>query len=204
MQELAEAGIATVPTWWLERQDAVEVKRYLEDRLKDEPSGKIVIKPAVGLATHGVMMAQKLDLEAACRHTKELLSKGDVMIQPFIKSVREAGERALVFINGNYCHAVRKSAFQELKPAGLAGEMPVVADKDEIALALKAMSFIVKTVNGETGGKPPLFARVDLVRSESGTPLIIEVELVEPSLFLGFYPDSVEKFADAIEASLSL
>jgi hypothetical protein len=116
-----------------------------------------------------------------------LLAEQDVMVQPFLDSVERYGERALVFIDGDYSHAARKVAFQPLAVAGEAGETPVIAEPDEIEVARKVAAMVPGV----------LYGRVDLVRDEAGKPIVIEFELVEPSLFLSLHPPAAERFASA-------
>lgn len=208
LRDLSDHGIATVPTQWLE-QGSKSVETQLRGFLNAEATGKIIVKPAIGLATSGVMLVEENNFADAVSHVEKLLADFDVMVQPFIASVKDRGERALVFVNGRYCHAAQKAAFQTLAAAGHAGEKMVDASVDEVELAERVLSAVGEIVrkrnhNGKISDDdillpPPLYARVDIVRSNDGQPLIIELELVEPSLFMTFYPQTAEFFASAIE-----
>lgn len=88
-----------------------------------------------------------------------------------------------------FSHCVRKSPFQPLAVAGMAGETPAVVAGDEPAVARLALAQI---------RQPWLYARVDLLRGESGEPLIIELELIEPSLFFAMGEGAVSRMADAL------
>jgi glutathione synthase/RimK-type ligase-like ATP-grasp enzyme len=187
MQDIADRGAPIVPTAWLRAGSTPDVAALMRDRGWD----RAVIKPAVGLATRGVM---RVDATAdgfakAQAHAQSLLREHDVMVQPFVKSVERLGERALVFIDGEYSHAVSKIAFQPLAASGEAGEKTVEADPDEIAVAKRVAAMTDQRV---------LYARVDLVRGDDGKPLVIEFELVEPSLFLSLHPPAAERFASAL------
>jgi hypothetical protein len=133
--------------------------------------------------------------KAAAEHANELAKNGDVMIQPFLSSVDEYGERALVFIGGKYSHTVRKSSFQKLAPSGHAGESSVPSDPEEVALAEKVIGYLKES---------PLYARVDLVRDFEGKPKVLELELVEPSLFFCYAPAAPAMFADSLERIVEL
>jgi glutathione synthase/RimK-type ligase-like ATP-grasp enzyme len=208
LRDLAAAGINIVPTNWLDRNSAVDVKTELRNFLDRETSGKLIVKPAIGLATSGVMLVSDDNFAEAVEHVENLNKEFDVMVQPFIASVKDLGEKALVFVNGRYCHAAQKAAFQILAAAGHAGERPTEATVAELDLAETTMSAVSELVRKHAnGGKlsdddmflpPPLYARVDIVRGDKGEPMVIELELVEPSLFMGFYPLDAELFADAI------
>ncbi len=196
--------------------------------LQAQPARKLIVKPAVGLSTSGVMLVEEDNLDAAVKHTEELLLTVDVMVQPFLASVKVRGERSLVFVNGRYCHTVRKKAFQKLMPGGEAGEMPVEVTFAELELAERAMLVLsdlvrkheknpnrLPALDAVTGGAdlsaeesdemflpPPLYARIDLIHADDGKPMLIEFELVEPSLWLCFYPNTAEFFADSIEHAI--
>ena len=191
LEELARRGAPVVPTVWLTRGQPADIAALLRER----GWKRAVIKPGVGLATRGVMRVETsgTDLAAAQAHTEALLVDHDVMVQPFLSSVELYGERALVFIDGAYSHAAQKTAFQPLLPAGEAGETLTDATDEEIAIASRVAAMVDRRA---------LYARVDLVRDDDGRPLVIEFELVEPSLFLSLYPPAAARFADALQSVL--
>ncbi len=183
LAELELHGVPTVPTRWLSQGTRVDLRRLLAE------SGwsAAVVKPVVGLATYGVEVVD--GSEAGQAHLSQLLDRGDAMLQPYVDSVRDRGERALVFLDGHFSHAVRKAPFQVLAPAGLAGETPCEATPEEIDVARRALHLVPGS---------PLYARVDLVADDAGRPLVLEMELVEPSLFLGMHAPAAGRFAQAL------
>jgi len=191
LQEIARRGAPVVPTQWLSAGCQADIAALLASR----GWTRAVLKPVVGLATRDVLLVEPGadGLARAQAHADRLLAHQDVMVQPFVASVETSGERALVFIDGKYSHAVSKIAFQPLAAAGEAGEKAVVADADEIAVA----KMVAATVEGA------LYARVDLVRDDAGHPMVIEFELVEPSLFLCLNPPAAERFSDAVARLLT-
>lgn len=191
MQDIAARGAPVVQTDWFRAGSHLNVAAFMQERGWD----RAVIKPAVGLATRGVMCVDPTEggIAAAQAHADVLLSEQDVMVQPFVASVERYGERALVFIDGEYSHTVQKTAFQPLAAAGEAGETLAAADPEEIAVATR--------VAGMAEGRA-LYSRVDLVRGEDGKPYVIEFELVEPSLFLSLYPPAAERFAAVLAGLL--
>lgn len=186
LEELERRGAPVVPTGWIPARTHVDLAAFLRHR----GWSRSVIKPVVGLATRNVMMIDGTEASIARgqAHADMLLAEQDVMVQPYVASVDEYGERALVFIDGEYSHAARKTAFQPLAVAGEAGETAVVAEQDEIEVATRVAGMV----------EGALYARVDLVRDASGKPIVIEFELVEPSLFLGLHPRAAERFASAL------
>lgn len=191
IRELAEANLPVVETHWVARGGSAA---GVFDKIQSQ---KVVVKPAVGLATFGVKKfalddAGKKEAEA---HAAELARTDDVMIQPFLSSVDDYGERALIFLGGEYSHTVRKTSFQHLAPGGHAGETSVPTDSAEVAAARKVISYLPER---------PLYARVDLVRDAENQPKVLELELVEPSLFFCFEPTAAVNFANALERILDI
>jgi hypothetical protein len=183
---LQASGLPIVPTVVMSSVD----RRPLRELMAKHGWSEIVIKPALGLATFGVMAPVGSDrLAAAEKHVSQLLARCDVLVQPFMKSVITIGERALVFISAEYSHAVSKTAFQPLLPAGQAGEVRVEPAADEAALAAAAITALDQYT---------LYARVDVVRGDAGEPRLLELELIEPSLFFAIEPKAVQRFADAV------
>jgi len=192
LRDLEAAGVPIVPTAWVVRGSAARLDEIAQQRGWTE----LIVKPAYGAATLDVLRVGLADDERAGgqRHLERLIGTGDALVQPFLTSVASYPERALVFIGGVYSHAVSKQPFQALRPAGEAGEAPVVATADEIVIATRAM----RVVPGRT-----LYARVDLIRDEANAARVLELEVIEPSLFLGMHPPAVAAFADAIIAELA-
>lgn len=187
LRELEARGVPIVPTAWVSRSSALDLSSLMGERNWKQS----VVKPSYGAGTVGVRHVGSSRQAIADRqaHATGLLAEQDVLVQPYLNSVREYPERALVFIDGAYSHAVSKTPFQALLPAGEAGEEPVAATGEEIETATKAMA----AVPGRQ-----LYGRVDLVRDDAGAPVVIELELIEPSLFLGTYPPAAIAFAHAI------
>ncbi len=180
--DLAMRGIPTIPTRIFPRgQDVslVAVARELD-------TNEIVIKPAVSAASSRTIRAEASNA-AAQDHLRAILETGDVMIQPYVRSVEGYGERAIICIDGKLSHAVRKSPRFQGDQAVVSGAMPI-AD-DEAALALKVFAAIPERL---------LYARVDMVRDARDVPIVMEVELTEPSLFLAQLPSSFDRFVAAI------
>jgi hypothetical protein len=197
LKELGEANLPVIETLWVEKGG---LANGLFDKLHWQ---KAIVKPAVGLSTFGVKRItlnengtpSKSGIKEAEDHANELAKTEDVMIQPYLDSVEDYGERALIFLNGEYSHTVRKASFQKLAPGGQAGETTVVTGAKEVAVAQQVIDYLTER---------PLYARVDLVRDFSNKPLLLELELVEPSLFLSFHPPAAVGFADALERILDL
>ena len=132
------------------------------------------------------------------------------MVQPYLSSVDAKGETALVYLAGEFHHAVHKRAVlrpDEMAPMrddeiGGAEVMygpdivrPGTANVREIAVATQAIAYLRDRFD-----VAPLYARVDIVTDERGDPVILEFEAVEPNLFLGFADGAADRLAEAILA----
>jgi glutathione synthase/RimK-type ligase-like ATP-grasp enzyme len=191
LRDLAESGIPTVPTTWLERGPG--------DREIRLPAGSVVVKPAISSGAQNTSRFGPDDHEAARSHVVRLLNGGrEVMVQPYVASVDARGETGLIYIDGAFSHAIRKGAL--LRASGVATDelwarediTRRIPDADEHALAdavLDALPWARETL---------LYARVDLVRGDEGSPLLLELELAEPSLFLGLGSDAALRLAKGI------
>jgi O-ureido-D-serine cyclo-ligase len=132
--------------------------------------------------------------EAAQAHLDAHLQQRDMLVQRYLPAVVEPGEHCLVFIAGRYSHAVRKrSLFLGGRHAGPEG-VPVAAAPDEIAAGRRILA--------GCGEVAPLYARVDLLRDERGVPCLMELELVEPSLFFAARPGSAADLVRELETRL--
>jgi len=182
--ELEQKGIEIVPTIMALKGEPLEELPPVEWET-------VIVKPSIGLATFGVKkfsLPRQLDQYRV--HMRNLCQKGAVLIQKYMPNVLEYGERSLMYFNGEFSHCARKSAFQALAEAGGAGETAVIASNAEVAFGHKVLN---------TLGKLPVYARVDIVPDDEGKPLLMELELVEPSLFLSFDKEAPFRFAEALK-----
>jgi glutathione synthase/RimK-type ligase-like ATP-grasp enzyme len=189
LAELAAAGVPVVPTDWIEPGQQVALPA----------TGVHVLKPGVGAGSVDAAlfdMAATHEAELARAHAERLLQmRQTVMVQPYLEQVEDRGEAALIFVGGEFSHAVTKGAMladqRELVSGLYKAEVitPRRASPAELEVARAALA-------AAPGGVERLvYARVDLVPGPDSAPLVIELELTEPSLFLGTAPGSAERLA---------
>lgn len=199
LRDLERKGVPIVPTIWLERGTRMNLKNVI----REQGWTTAVVKPAYGASADGVMFVgpQSEQREGGQRYVDHLLREQDGLLQPYFRSVSDYLERALVFIGGTYSHAVTKRPFMHANidlaararvPAGSSGELPVTATAQEVAAATRAL---------EASGFSSAYARVDLLRDEAGSIRVLEVELIEPTLYLFAEPSAAERLARTIVAS---
>lgn len=206
LRTLEEAGVPVIPTIWLD-PDRHLSKRAVHTRMP--AFGDFVVKPVVSAGAQDAGRYQPVSAQSralAIKHAVDLLDQGRaVMIQPYVTSVDTTGETGLVFVDGELRHAVRKHALltgpAEAGEALYAAERmePAVATPEQVDVAEKALAVAREQVGGE---QPFLYARVDLVTGDDGTPMVIELELTEPSLWMQHSGTAatLDAFADAIVA----
>ncbi|MFJ8729932.1 RimK family alpha-L-glutamate ligase [Streptomyces bauhiniae] len=187
--ELAGAGVPTVPT------------RYLPPgAAPDLPTGhEYVVKPASGAGARYAARYTPEERSVAIRQLAHMHAEGlTAMVQPYLRGVDQHGERALHFFGGRLLHASRKGAvlvpgtpFDADKTAHprLEKWQPTAAELDVAQRALAAVP---------GGAERLLYGRVDLIDGEDGRPCVLELELIEPHLFLDLHPESRPRVAQLI------
>jgi len=194
--ELAARGLPVVPTALLPRSmdyAAGTLSRLLASR----GWGDAVLKPAISADSWETIVVRADDKEAGEAHLARLLPARDMLVQPFLRSVETHGERSLVHIDGQFSHAVRKNALTlGGRRAGVPEGIPVAAAPDELAAARR----ILTAAREATGTPEALYARVDLARDDAGNPLLLELELAEPTLFLEGAPAAIRRLVASITA----
>lgn len=196
--ELAESGIATVPTVLVEPG---EPARW--------PKGDFVVKPSVGAGSRGAARFSASEHAKASAHLASLHAEGNTaLVQPYQSKVDIEGETAVVFFGGVYSHAFSKGAMltgQTMDESGLyiaerlGATTPDAGFRALAEDALDAASSLLGILRAEL-----LYARVDVVRADDGTAALMELELAEPSLgFRHADAGAPLRFASAVRQQLA-
>jgi len=186
LTDLEAAGLPVVPTTFLDpARPPASVSL---------PPGPCVVKPAVSAGSRDT--ARHDDPAAAADHARRLLAGGRVaMVQPYVPSVDIAGETALVYFDGVFDHAIRKGPMLRHGKAAVDGLFaPEVIDQREPRASELAVGDAVMTEVQRRFGRL-LYARVDLLGEH---PVVLELELIEPSLFFAHSDGAAQRFAEAI------
>jgi hypothetical protein len=186
LRDLEAKGIAIVPTFWPEAGDSVR----LRERLHELGWTKAVVKPRISATAHRTHLIATDDADSVQDLFDELRCGPGVMVQKFMDSIVSDGEWSLIFFGGQFSHAVLKKA--------KAGDFRVQSDfggieqpADPASQVLQAATRIVQAV------APTLYARVDGV-VDDGQFRLMELELIEPALFLSAQPEAALRFAEVI------
>jgi len=183
LRDLEQHAIPIVPTLWLEQGTSTN----LASLMAQHDWQKVVLKPAVSASAYATLLVTAETVQQGQSHLDHFLSTHDMLLQPFLSTVASSHERSLIFIDGECTHAIEREPALDLDPS--AQDRLLAPQEDELLLARKILSLLPTL---------PLYARVDLIHDEAGTLRLMELELVEPGLWLSLAPHSVQLFADAI------
>jgi len=194
--ELDAAGIPIIPTTYVRgAEDIVTVSN--EGMLEKD----IVVKPTVSAGSNNTERHEESPVKAAA-HLGALIDAGKVaMVQPYQRFIDEQGETAMLYFNGEFSHAFRKGAIlatgDNIKNGlyteeDISERTPRAVERE---LGEQVMDYVVQKI-----GKAPLYARVDVVRGSGGFPVLMELELAEPSLYVHLDTNSPARFAAAVVA----
>jgi glutathione synthase/RimK-type ligase-like ATP-grasp enzyme len=183
LRELEAARVAVPETVFIDDRDIVEVVR-------ERGWDRVIVKPAIGVGAIGSLVASLEEERQLRERVAALRSQGDVLAQEYLPSIHTAGECSLVFFDGRLSHAVRKiPAIGDYRAHPYWG-----ATVDRITPSPAQVALAVAALDAAPAG--PLYARVDLLERDDGGPALIELELIEPYLFLD--EASASRFARAI------
>ncbi|HET9818429.1 MAG TPA: hypothetical protein VFP92_04615, partial [Rhodanobacteraceae bacterium] len=195
--DLHHAGVPVVPSAFVEPGE--DVVAAVDARLAASPqAGDVVVKPAVGAGSRDAQRHAQANRGAIVAHVRRLLDAGrSVLLQPYLDSVDEHGETALLFFEGEFSHAIRKGPLLKRDEGPTTGLYatetiePRTPSADELDVARRALAAI-------PFDQPLLYARVDLIHDGDRSPRLLELELVEPSVFAEYADGAAARFARRI------
>lgn len=201
-------GVAVVPTRFVEpgADVAAEFAAFLAGGPGSLSAGvptafsTFVVKPSIGAGSRDAARYRRDDADAALEHLRRLVAteRRSAMLQPYLDRVDDAGETALLHFGGEYSHSIRKGPLLRVGAGLVAGLFapeqitPREPDAGERRLAMAACAALPFAM--------PLYVRVDLIRDAQGEPVVLEIEMTEPSVFLPQAPVAAQRFARAIVA----
>jgi hypothetical protein len=189
LRELEQQRVAIAPTVWIDENEKVDVQEVLQQL----GATRGFIKPQVGACASDTLRFNHNEYEVAQQFINSNLHQ-DMMVQPYLESVETEGELTAIFIDSEYTHGVQKIPVKgdyRVQDDFGASDMPYSFTEEEIQM-------MKQTILAVPNHDDLLYARFDYLRDNSGTLVLNELELVEPSLFFRHCPESAEKFANAI------
>lgn len=180
LTELTDKGVHVVPTAFVGIGEAASLKKICSE----QGFGTVVLKPAISADSWETIRIEPDGYSEGQAYLERHRAEREIMIQPFVRDVEQGGEHSLMFFGGAYSHAVRKnSAFQGGRHVGPEGR-PADPGKDAVDMAAAVLA--------AAGVSEIPYARVDIARDEAGRPMLLELELFEPTLFFREKPGSEE------------
>lgn len=194
LNDLNNAGVPIIPSTFLHMGDPVVLPS----------AGEFVVKPSVSAGSRDTQRYRSSERDKGERHAQGLLAEGrDVLIQPYIGSVDERGETALVCFDGVVSHALRKGPILSHGSAMRTVDGLYAVEEISVRAPTRDETQVAGLVNAAIPSSgPPTYVRIDLVEGDNGEVLVLEVEANEPSLFLDLAPGSADKYAAAIARRL--
>ena len=186
LAELGERGLAVIPTRMVESLDERALKASREDY-----GDTLIVKPPVSAAADGTY---KLGAEDPV--PQAVLGRA-MMVQPFLPSIGQEGDYSVMLFGGKFSHSIvkrPKAGDYRVQPHLGGTEYPCDPPEGAVELADAALA---------AAPAEAAYARVDMVRDEAGKLAIIELELIEPALWLQHAPDKGASFASAVLATRS-
>jgi glutathione synthase/RimK-type ligase-like ATP-grasp enzyme len=188
--ELARRGVSVIPTRLVEQREDVSLVSVLEGQGWE----RAVVKPTISAAAHDTWCTSRASAVADEARFQRMVTAGRVLVQPFVDVVRDHGELSLLFFGGAYSHAVRK--------VPRTGDFRVQEEHGGTSEACEPAADIITQAEAVLSAGLPgmgacLYARVDGC-VVGGRFTLMELELIEPALFLGAHPAAPDRFASAL------
>ena len=191
--DLEQKGVKIVDTIWERKFNRNLAPEYFDKLDTDE----IIIKPNISANADNTFRLTREKLDKNLGQLEKIFTAKEFMVQPFLNSIIEEGEYSLFFFNGKFSHSVLKKPKEndfrvqeehggDIQPFKVSSELISIAEN-----IIKKLSTI------------PLYGRVDLVRTKENEFALIELELIEPSLYLNKNDQSPAKFVKAFEERIT-
>ncbi|MBT8069273.1 MAG: hypothetical protein KJO80_02465 [Gammaproteobacteria bacterium] len=193
LRDLQSRGIAIVPSQWYERFVQQDLPAWFERAA----ARKIIAKPVISANAANTFLLEA-PVDAATLHKLEaVFAERAFMVQPFIENIRSEGEFSLFYIDGELSHAIQKIPksgdfrVQEEHGASIVRVKP----GENLRAVADAVLRLVEPA--------PVYARVDFVRATGDQFLLMELELIEPSMYLRMDESAARRFASALNGFIA-
>jgi hypothetical protein len=210
LQDLQNNGIAIVPTQWVEQDTERTLAAMLEEQMFGAPVAWYVIKPTISAGAYQTLRVRPQTLQAGSTTEEavfaEIVRHSQVMIQPYMPEIAATGEYSFVFFHDSdqatLSHIILKTpATGDFRSQEQFGSTLRAVKLDELSHTLLEQAHHVVDAAVSIVDTNWLYARVDGVVRD-GQLLLMELEMIEPSLFLRFDANAPQRFADALLARL--
>ena len=185
LRSLEQKGARLIPTLWIDQVDPANAAAAFAQLRSDD----LVFKRQVGAGADGQYRLTPNSPLPDMPHP--------MMVQPFLSNIQEEGEYSFIFIDGHFCHALLKTAKTgdyRIQSTYGGQETPIMPDQADLAEAVAVLKTLDET---------PLYARVDMLRSDDGHLLLMELELIEPYLYPLEGPELGPMMAEAVHRRIA-
>lgn len=188
LQEIEAAGLKITPSFFIQNKESVNLEHFFEKF----NTNKLIVKPCVSGGAKNTFKVTADNVNEVNQKLNLLIQNEDFIIQPFLPEILENGEWSFVFFNGAYSHSLIKQAKPgdfRVQPAHGGSVHPQKPSEELIATAQQYVTLFAKDC---------LYARVDGT-FVNGEFLLMELELIEPFLFLNTEPENYERYYKALQ-----
>ena len=190
LRDLEVRGADIVPSWWM---DDVNLGR-MADAFDHWRTERIIVKPVVSTNATDTYLLSRPELTGKAAELRDVFESRPHVIQPFIASIVDEGEYSMFYFSNEFSHAIRKTPkqgdFRVQEEYG--AEINAIRPDTELLETADRVMALVEPI--------PVYARIDFVRSRDGRFLVMELELVEPSMYLRMDECAPRRFAEAFDA----
>ncbi len=189
LRDLENKGIEIVPSLWREHFDPDEWPNFFE-KLK---SNEIIIKPTISAGADDTFRIRESEKEEYSSKLSSIFSDRPFMVQPFMDNIISEGEFSVFFFGDTYSHTILKTPkakdFRVQEEHG--GRLKTVDPEERLLQSARKLLDVITPL--------PLYSRMDYVRTENNTFAVMELELIEPSLYFNMDPESPQRFAEVFD-----
>lgn len=190
LRDLEERGAAIVPSIWRDQMST----EMLDAAFDEHGTDRIIVKPVVSTGATDTFLLTRESARALEGKLQGTFSKRPFVVQPFIESIQTEGEFSLFYFNRELSHATIKVPKR--------GDFRVQEEHGADLKSVQPEAALVETGNHVMGlvEPMPVYARADFVRGPDGRFLVMELELIEPSMYLRMDSDAPGRFAKAFDS----
>ncbi|NIV10702.1 hypothetical protein GWN26_08530 [Candidatus Saccharibacteria bacterium] len=189
LRDLESHGVEIVPSRWHKTFNADLFPAIFSD-LKSE---EIVVKPTISAGADDTFRIHKSNYDIFFDDLKSIFKKRPFLVQPFMENITAEGEFSVFFFGDTYSHTILKTPktndFRVQEEHG--GRLTLVEPEDDLLNVARTMRDMIEP--------EPLYTRADYVRTDNDSFALMELELIEPSLYFNMDPESPKRFAKAFD-----
>lgn len=193
LRDLESGGAAIVPSLWYSRF----AEFSLDAALAAHDCDSLVAKPVVGANAVDTFVIQRSVGTKVMDALASAFEDRAFFVQPFVESVRSEGEYSVFFLGGRYSHAILKIPES--------GDFRTQEEHGAEILAIEPPKGLERTARNIVAmvEPQPVYVRADFVRGSDGSFLLMELELIEPSLYLRTHEGTAEQLATALTRAVA-